>query len=170
LVLETLKAQALSKCTWYIIFLNKVLIFFFFILADALCKLRSTYYHKQLTRPQTLKSMYFLYVNEWKCTSHMFMGGRRGHDCILVGFTVTYAISAYRLWRCEFESRSGEVYSIQHICDKVCQWVVAGRCFSPVSSNKADRHDITEIVLKVALITIIPSYMSKGQNVYIYFL
>jgi hypothetical protein len=41
------------------------------------------------------------------------------------------------------------------IFDKVCQWLVAGRWFSletPVSStNKTDRHDITEILLKVAL-------------------
>ena len=44
------------------------------------------------------------------------------------------------------------------LCDKVCQWFVAGQWFSlgtPVSStNKADRHDITEILLKVALNTI----------------
>jgi hypothetical protein len=40
-------------------------------------------------------------------------------------------------------------------CDKVCQWVAAGRWFSPVSfSNKTDRHDIGEILLKVALNTI----------------
>ena len=33
--------------------------------------------------------------------------------------------------------------------------IVAGRLFSPVSSiNKTDRHDITEILLKVALDTI----------------
>jgi hypothetical protein len=36
--------------------------------------------------------------------------------------------------------------------DKVCQWLVTGWWFSPVSSkNKTDRHDITEILLKVAL-------------------
>jgi hypothetical protein len=36
--------------------------------------------------------------------------------------------------------------------DKVCQWLVAGQWFSPVSSNnKTDRHDIAEILLKVAL-------------------
>ena len=44
------------------------------------------------------------------------------------------------------------------LCDKVCQWLVAGRWFSPgtqVSSiNKTDRHDITEILLNVALNTI----------------
>ena len=44
------------------------------------------------------------------------------------------------------------------LCDKVCQWRVAGWWFSqgtPVSStNKPDRHDITEILLKVLLNTI----------------
>jgi hypothetical protein len=56
----------------------------------------------------------------------------------------------------------GEVYSIQqyNVCDKVCQWLVAGRWFSPgtpvSSTNKTDDHDIlvTEILLKVALNTI----------------
>jgi hypothetical protein len=44
------------------------------------------------------------------------------------------------------------------LCDKVCQWLAVGRWFSvgtPVSStNKTDRHDIAEILLKVALNTI----------------
>ena len=44
------------------------------------------------------------------------------------------------------------------LCEKVCQWLAAGRWFSlgtPVSSiNKTDRHDIAEILLKVALNTI----------------
>ena len=39
--------------------------------------------------------------------------GHRGRDHIVVGFTTTYAISAYHHKRCEFESRSGDVYSIQ---------------------------------------------------------
>ena len=38
------------------------------------------------------------------------------------------------------------------LCDKVCQLLATGRWFSPVSSTyKADSHDITEILLKVAL-------------------
>jgi len=41
------------------------------------------------------------------------------------------------------------------LCDNVCQWLATDRWFSlgsPVSStNKTDRHDITEILLKVAL-------------------
>ena len=41
------------------------------------------------------------------------------------------------------------------LCDKVWQLIVAGWWFSPVSStNKTGRHDITEILLKVALNTI----------------
>jgi hypothetical protein len=69
------------------------------------------------------------------------------------------------------------------LCDEVCQWLAAGRWFStgiPVSStNKIDRHDITEILLKVALNTInhtIPNqteswiYSRKSWNgcIYIY--
>ena len=42
-------------------------------------------------------------------------------------------------------------------CDTVCQWLATGRWFSPSppvsSTNKTDRHDITEIFLKVALNT-----------------
>jgi hypothetical protein len=41
-------------------------------------------------------------------------GDRRGHDLMVVGFATAYAISAYHHQRCEFESRSGERYSIQH--------------------------------------------------------
>jgi hypothetical protein len=44
------------------------------------------------------------------------------------------------------------------LCDKICQWLATGRWFSlgtPVSSvNKTDRHDIAEILFKVALNTI----------------
>ena len=41
------------------------------------------------------------------------------------------------------------------LCDKVCQWLTTGQWFSPISStSKTDRHDITEILLKVALNTI----------------
>ena len=38
------------------------------------------------------------------------------------------------------------------ICDKVCRWLATGLWLSPVySTNKIDRPDITEILLKVAL-------------------
>jgi hypothetical protein len=41
------------------------------------------------------------------------------------------------------------------LCDKVCQLLAAGLWFSTVSStNKTDRDDLTEMLLKVALNTI----------------
>ena len=51
------------------------------------------------------------------------------------------------------------------LCDKVCQWFAARRWFSPgtpvSSTNKTDRHDIAEILLKVALNTITkPQYLT----------
>ena len=48
-----------------------------------------------------------------------------------------------------------EVYSIQTLCDKIWQCLVADRGFSTGTlvsfTNKIDRHDITEILLKVVL-------------------
>jgi hypothetical protein len=55
------------------------------------------------------------------------------------------------------------------LCDKVCRWLATGwsrRWFSPgppvSSTNKTDRHDITEILMKVALNTIKPT--NRPQN------
>jgi hypothetical protein len=46
------------------------------------------------------------------------------------------------------------------LCDKASQWLVTGQWFSsdtPISAtNKTNRHDMTEVLLKVALNTIIP--------------
>jgi hypothetical protein len=70
---------------------------------------------------------------------------------MVVGFTTTYAISAYHHWSCEFESCSGGVLNTT-LCDKVCQWLATGLWFSLgtqlPSTNKTDRHNITEILLK----------------------
>jgi hypothetical protein len=67
---------------------------------------------------------------------------------MVVGFTTTYTNSAYYHWCCEIRARCTT------LCDKICRWLVTGRCFSPgppvFSTNKTDRHDITEILLKVA--------------------
>jgi len=79
--------------------------------------------------------------------------GRRGRDLMVVEFTTTKSISTYHHWCCEFwisiRARGTK------ICDKVCQWLATGRWFSlcpPVSStNETNRHDITDILLKVEL-------------------
>ena len=42
------------------------------------------------------------------------LGGPRGRDQMVAVFITTYAISAYLHKCCEFEPRSGEVYSMQH--------------------------------------------------------
>ena len=68
---------------------------------------------------------------------------------MVVEFTTSYAISAYPAQaRCTHTT----------LCDNICQWFAAGLWFSlgtPVSfTNKTDRHDITEILLKVVLNTI----------------
>jgi len=61
------------------------------------------------------------------------------------------------------------------LCDKVCQWFAAGRWFSPgtpvSSTNKTDHHDITEILLKVALNTTKQTNkQSKKRTVFSYIL
>jgi len=92
----------------------------------------------------------------------------RGRDGMIVGFTTTYAISAYRHWCCEFESRSGR--GVQHYVIRVCHWLATGWWFSPgppvSSTNKTDRHDITEILLKVALSAIKQSIYH--EHLYLY--
>jgi len=97
------------------------------------------------------------WLNIW-----LILRGRRGHARMVVGFTITYVSSAYRHWSCELESRSWRGVLDKSLCDKVCQWLTTGWWLSPdtpvPSTNKTDRHDITEILLKVALNTIQISY------------
>ena len=53
------------------------------------------------------------------------------------------------------------------LCDKVYQWLAAGRWFSQgttvSSTNKTDHRDITEILLKVALNTITRISIKESQ-------
>ena len=56
------------------------------------------------------------------------------------------------------------------LCAKVCQWLATGQWFSPdtpvSSTNKTDGHNITEILLKVALntITLPDTYWRPGLS------
>jgi hypothetical protein len=60
------------------------------------------------------------------------------------------------------------------LCDKVCQWLVTCRWFSPdstvSSTNKTDYHDITEILWKVVLNTINQTnkHTMKWQDVHFF--
>ena len=113
--------------------------------------------------------MLYFCVHHYLCSKHVngcFMEettsnpvrGRHCHDGMVVGFTTTCAISTYHLWSCEFKSCSWQGVLNATFCDKVCQWLVASWWFSAVTpvffTNKAYCHDITEILLKVALNTI----------------
>ena len=68
---------------------------------------------------------------------------------MIVGFTTTYAISAYMLRRGVLDTT---------LYDNVRQWYAAGRWISPgtpvSTTNKTDRHNIIDILLNVALNTI----------------
>jgi hypothetical protein len=81
--------------------------------------------------------------------------GRRGCDNMVVGFTTTLCNqcqSPPMLW-VRIPLRRCVLYAT--LCDKVCQWLAAGRWFSPgttvYSTNKTVHIDIIEILLKVAL-------------------
>jgi len=86
--------------------------------------------------------------------------GRHGRDRMVVGFTTTYTISSYHHWCYEFESRSGR--GVQHYVIKFVSDFRQVGGFSPgplvTSTNKTDRHDITEILSKVALNTFKQTY------------
>ena len=76
---------------------------------------------------------YIMYRQTNSFLIRQFLSIDRGRDRMVVGFTNTYAIIPYLHCCCEFES-----------CDRSAVF----------STNKKDRHDITEILLKVALSTI----------------
>ena len=82
---------------------------------------------------------------------------------------MTTSITLHNVIR-ELRVRFGKLSEIDSIFgttlyDNVCQRLAAGRWFSMgtsvSSTNKADRHDITEILLKVALNTI-TLYINSG--------
>jgi len=65
----------------------------------------------------------------------------------IYNYLCNQCLSSLMLWvRISFKARFTTLY------DKVCQWLATGPLVS--STNKTDRHDITEILLKVALNTI----------------
>jgi hypothetical protein len=69
---------------------------------------------------------------------------------------ITYAIQL-RYVRYKSESCSWWCVLNTTVCDKICQWLAVGRwvslCTLIIFTNKTDRHDINEILLKVALNT-----------------
>jgi hypothetical protein len=85
--------------------------------------------------------------------------GRRGRDHVIVWFITTYAISAYHHSSCDFESRSGDAYSVcTALCDKICQWLVIIDGFHRVLRFPPPiKLDIDGILMTMALNSIPPS-------------
>ena len=87
-----------------------------------------------------------------------FGGGRHGRDRMVVGFTTTYIHLVPITTDVVISNPASGDFTT--LCDDVCQLLAAGRWFSPCtpvsSTNKSDRNDITEILMKVALNTIKP--------------
>jgi len=55
--------------------------------------------------------------------------GRLGRNHMVVRFTITYAMSSYHHWSCEFKSCSWQGVH-DTLCDEVCQWHATCRWFS----------------------------------------
>ena len=91
--------------------------------------------------------MYFFFVLSWAWS----------YGSLIYNYLCNQCLSSLMLW-VRFSIRA----RCTTLCDKVCQWLTTGRCFSPgppvSSTNKTDRHDITEILLIVALNTGSVSY------------
>jgi hypothetical protein len=78
---------------------------------------------------------------------------------MVIAFIATYANSAYHHRRGVLDTT---------LSDKDCQYLATGRWFSPgtpvSSTNKTDRSDITEILLKMALNTITLSTLNPESR------
>ena len=88
---------------------------------------------------------------------------------MIVGFITTYVISTYHQPHYVFESGSGEMYLIQHYMKKFVSGLRQVGGFFPgtpvPSTNKTDRHEITKILLTVALNTITIAYFRSGAAI-----
>ena len=105
------------------------------------------------------KCVIVLYMNFTFSTR--LSGRRRGRDRMVVGFYNYLCNQCLSPLTLRVRIRTDEVYTIEHYVIKFVSDFATGRWFSPgtpvSSTNKTDRHDIAEILLKVALDTIYPN-------------
>ena len=117
----------------------------------------------------TIFELYLLHV-------HIILPGAVfGRDRMVVGFTTTNVpVQSVPITTKVVSSNPvhGDCLLDTTLCDKICQWLATGRWFCPgtsvSSTNKTDRNDITEILLKVTINIINPHYLTrngvKGDN------
>jgi hypothetical protein len=120
---------------------------------------------KLVSPTQVLQTLFFYTLSHTKCSCR---SKRNNADGDLLKWISRWA---FDLGFCSIQKHQNESHRLSTVkvelvnfttslCDKVCQWLARDRWFSPgtpvSSTNKIDRHDITEILLKVALNTINP--------------
>jgi hypothetical protein len=106
---------------------------------------------KQCSAPIHKKLLSFIKISQKKM-SYLFS---RGHDHMVVGFTTTCSNSHITTKVVNMIPAHGEVYLIQHYVIKfVSDLRQVGGVLLPPPPNKTDRHDITEILLKMMVNTI----------------
>ena len=99
----------------------------------------------------TINIFWYIWLYHWICFHRP--RDHRSRDRMVVWFQLYMQSLPITDKVVSSDPAHGEVYSIQHYVIN-CQLFAGCRWFSPVSStNKADRLDITEILLKVALST-----------------
>jgi hypothetical protein len=100
--------------------------------------------------------MLFFYLNLFLFILYNCQVFRRVSVYLNIYILVLYILLFCSLW-VRIPLRQGVLDTT--LCDQVCQWLAVGLWFSPgtlvSSTNKTDRHNITDILLKVALNTII---------------
>jgi hypothetical protein len=96
-----------------------------------------------------------MYIHGWSLVVPFMIFTSKRNKVVIVGHYIA--------------SPFGKLFSyfntVMPLRDKICQSLAAGQWFSPSTlvsyTNKTDRHDITEKLLKVALNTIKPTNQSN---------
>ena len=109
----------------------------------------------------TLCSVYFTLILGFDILNYLLNGA----VMVVIEYLWNQCLSPLKLWvRTLFMARC----TPYNIMRKICQWLATGWWFSlgtPVSStNKTERHDRTEILLKVTLNTITQTHLLYGMN------
>jgi hypothetical protein len=91
-------------------------------------------------------TVWWLLIRIYTLSHYCCKGPSWSYDSWIYNYLCNQCLSPPTLW-VRIPIRRGVLDTA--LCNKVCQWLATGRWFSPL-----DRHDITEILLKVALNTI----------------
>ena len=131
---------------------------------------RRVCYYETLCNSLFESQSIFYFHSSYFAPRQMLPRGHHGRDRIIVRFTTICAISAYHHWKSKFKPCSWKGVLETTLCDTVCQRIAPDRIggflrvlrFPP--TNKTDRHDIAEILLKVVLNTINLNQMMANQH------